>query len=163
MGIETVVAVAGLAVSAKGMMNQKAAAKDAKAASAASLAEQQKARSAQQAQAAQKDALARREEIRTERVKKAMILQSSENTGVSESSGSLGAVGAVTTLGDAAGGFAAGQTQLGKTASDALQRAADFATQAQNAQVDLSQAASLTSFGQSIFSAAGGLSAFKKS
>lgn len=116
--ISTVVAVAALAVAGAAAYQQsraaKAAAKDRKEASAISQAEQ----AAQQNQS-------RRAQVREERVRRAQILQSSQNTGVSQSSGELGATSA---LGSLIGGNVAAtarQTRSAAGVGGAMQSAAD--------------------------------------
>lgn len=89
--ISTIVAVAAVAVAAGSMymssQQAKAAAKDRKEAGAVSSAES----SAQRSQN-------RRQQVRDERVRRAQILQGSQNTGVSQSSGETGATSALGTL-----------------------------------------------------------------
>lgn len=89
--VSTIIAVAAVAVAAGSayMSSQeaKAAAKDRKKAAAVSQAEA----------AAQKNAN-RRQQVREERVRRAQIMQGSQNTGVSQSSGELGATSALGTL-----------------------------------------------------------------
>lgn len=58
---------------------------------------QEDARGQQMAQNASEAARERRQQIREERVKRAQILQSASNTGVSDSSGAAGAVGSLST------------------------------------------------------------------
>lgn len=112
------VAVVSLAVTAAAAYEQsrqsKAAAKDRKEAAAVSQAEQ----AAQQNQN-------RRQQIREERVRRATILQSSQNTGVSASSGELGATSA---LGSLISGNLAGMNRQSRSAAGigaANQSAAD--------------------------------------
>lgn len=89
--VSTIVAVAAVAVAAgsayMAQKNAKAAAKDRKEATKVGQAEQ----AAQRTQN-------RRQQVREERVRRAQIMQSSQNTGVSESSGELGATSALGTL-----------------------------------------------------------------
>lgn len=89
--VSTIVAVAAVAVAAgsayMAQKNAKAAAKDRKEAGRVGQAEQ----------AAQRNQ-SRRQQVREERVRRAQIMQSSQNTGVSESSGELGATSALGTL-----------------------------------------------------------------
>lgn len=89
--VSTIVAVAAVAVAVgsayMAQKNAKAAAKDRKEASQVGQAEQ----------AAQRNDN-RRQQVREERVRRAQIMQASENTGVSESSGELGATSALGTL-----------------------------------------------------------------
>lgn len=89
--VSTIVAVAAVAVAAGSMymssQEAKAAAKDRKQASQVSQAES----------AAQRNNN-RRQQVREERVRRAQIMQGSQNTGVSQSSGELGATSALGTL-----------------------------------------------------------------
>ncbi|SPF82139.1 hypothetical protein [Pseudomonas phage GP100] len=89
--VSTIVAVAAVAVAAGSMymssQEAKAAAKDRKQASQVSQAES----------AAQRNQN-RRQQVREERVRRAQIMQGSQNTGVSQSSGELGATSALGTL-----------------------------------------------------------------
>lgn len=89
--VSTIVAVAAVAVAAgsayMSAQAQKDAASDRKKAGQVSSAEQ----SAQRTQN-------RRQQVREERVRRAQIMQSSQNTGVSQSSGELGATSALGTL-----------------------------------------------------------------
>jgi hypothetical protein len=91
MGVEIAIAVVSLAVTAAAAYEQSqaasSAAKDRKKAAQISQAEQ--AAQAQQS---------RRSQVREERVRRATILQSSQNTGVSQSSGELGASSALGSL-----------------------------------------------------------------
>lgn len=89
--VSTIVAVAAVAVAAgsayMSAQAQKDAAKERKEAGKVSSAEQ----------AAQRNQN-RRQSIREERVRRAQVMQSAQNTGVSESSGELGATSALGTL-----------------------------------------------------------------
>lgn len=89
--ISTIVAVAAVAVTAGSMymssQEAKAAAKDRKQAAAVSQAESAANRNNN-----------RRQQVREERVRRAQIMQSSQNTGVSQSSGELGSTSALGTL-----------------------------------------------------------------
>lgn len=116
--VSTIVAVAAVAVAGAAAYQQsraaKAAAKDRKEAAAVSQAEQ----AAQQNQN-------RRAQVREERVRRASILQNSQNTGVSQSSGELGATSA---LGSLIGGNVAATSRQTRSAAGiggAMQSAAD--------------------------------------
>lgn len=107
MGVEVAIAVVSLATVAAGAYEQsrqaKSAAKDRKEAG----------RVAQAEQAAQMNQ-SRRAQVREERVRRAQVLQSAQNTGVSQSSGELGATSA---LGSLIGGNLAGMNRQQNTAS----------------------------------------------
>lgn len=86
--VSTIVAGAALAVAAGSAYSQAQAAKE-------SASERKKAGRVTQAENAASSAENRRQQIREERVRRATILQSSENTGVTASSGQLGAMSAL--------------------------------------------------------------------
>lgn len=117
MGLE-VAAWAALAVTvgstAMQMENQRKAA-----------GEQKDARKEQQAMNAAQAAQERRQQIREERIRRARILQSSANTGVSASSGEAGAVGGLATQLSGNVGFNRGQIRSAGMISDFQQNAQD--------------------------------------
>lgn len=118
MGVEVAIAAVGLAVGVASAYEQSrqasAAAKDRKRAGQVSQAEQ----------AAQQTAN-RRQQIREERVRRAQIVQSSVNTGVSGSSGELGSQSALGSL--ISGNVAATSRQVNSSAAigNLQQNAAD--------------------------------------
>ena len=115
----------------------------------------------QRAQNATQAAQERRQQLREERVRRARILQSSENTGVAGSSGEIGAVGALST-GLAAGiGANLGSLSAAERLSTISQGIADTNLNLGLAQSRAQEGAMLTSIGSTIFSAAGGASIFK--
>lgn len=124
MGIE-VIAAAALALNVVGAINQADAAKKAKDAQEDAQREQ---RAANAAQAAQE----RRQQIREERIKRARIVQASSNTGVSESSGEIGATGGLATQLGGNIGFNLGQLAHAQRTSESLQKASDYQTSAAN-------------------------------
>jgi len=83
---------------------------------------QQEQKAALAAQAAQE----RRQQIREERVRRARIIQAGENTGTSDSSGELGALGSLSTQLGTNIGFNLGQLSSANRRSDLLQSGADF-------------------------------------
>lgn len=106
----------------------------------------------QEAMNAARAAQERRQQIREERVRRARILQSSENTGVTESSGQIGAEGGLATQLSGNVGFNRGQIRSAGMISDFQQ----------NAQDAMDRAAMWGQVGQlsgSIFSASGGFGA----
>lgn len=118
--------IASAAVSAYGISQQQSNARDARNAARSSADLQRQARAQQQAQNAQQQAEARRAQVREERVRRARIIQSAENSGVSESSGALGAQGALSTNLSSNLGQQAGAALSGEKQSNLLQGAADF-------------------------------------
>lgn len=116
------------------------------------VGEQKKARREQEAVNAARAAQERRQQIREERIRRARIIQSSSNTGVSGSSGESGAVGGLSTQLQSNVGFNLG-----------MQRSAgEISIFQQNAQDALDRASLIGQIGQigqqavSIFSMGGG-------
>lgn len=89
--------------------------------------EGKKARREQEAMNAARAAQERRQQIREERIRRARILQASENTGVTESSGQLGAEGGLATQLSGNVGFNRGQIRSAGLISDFQQNAQDAA------------------------------------
>lgn len=94
---------------------------------------QKDARNQQIAQNAAERMNAQRQQIREERVKRARILQSAENTGTTGSSGAEGAVGGLATQLDTNIGISLGRQQSADLISGFQQSASDAAMNAQNA------------------------------
>lgn len=159
--ISTIVAVASLAVAAASAVAQHSAQKEAKQAAGKAAEEQRKARSEQAAELSAKAAAERRTQLREERIKRAKIIQASENTGVSESSGELGAVGNLNTQVGSNIGQNIGSLERAGNITALNQNAADFMSSSQNSIFDANQWGGVGSFGQSVFGAAGGFNAFK--
>ena len=112
-----------------------------------------RAENATAAQRAAEAANEKRKLIREERVKRARILQAGENTGTGESSGEFGALGGMATqLGNSLG-FNAGTLMRGRQAAGDLASAFKSDQEGQ-------KAAATGAIAMSIFSAAGGFSAF---
>lgn len=101
------------------------------------------ANATQQAAAAQKEANAiegaqqevratdsRRQRVREGRIRRAQIMAAAENQGTSQSSGALGAVGALNTNLGTMFSNSLGETTANRGISDNLQRAADYQSQA---------------------------------
>lgn len=110
---------------------------------------QEKAASEQKASNAAEAAKERRQQVREERVRRARIMQSSENTGVAGGSGEAGALGSLSTNLSSNIGFNLGALQRAGNISDFNQQAADAGNRAQTA-------GELGQLGMSVFSAAGG-------
>lgn len=162
MGIEIVLAAASLATGAISAQRQAEAQKEAKKDAKRAEAEQRKAQAEQRASNAAQSAAERRAQIREERVRRAKVIQASENTGVSGSSGEAGATANLaTTLGSNIGRNI-GALQTAENISQANQNAADFLGSAQSHQADASMWGTVGQLGQSIFSAAGGFNTLTK-
>lgn len=120
MGIEVLVGVALAAASAvSGFVTASAQAGAAKKAAAA----RKEATEVQTAQQRIQDRESRRQAIREERIRKAQILQQSETGGVTDSSGALGATGALGTNLGRAVGFQRSQERAAIGIGQANQRA----------------------------------------
>lgn len=93
--------------------------------------EQEKAQKEQQAMNAAKAAQERRQQIREERVRQARLLQASENTGATDSSGQIGAEGSLATQLQSNVGFNLGALRSAGNISRFNQNAADYLEEAQ--------------------------------
>ena len=125
-GASTIAAGVGVATAAYGASQQRDAARDAARDALRGRNAQQNAQEEQKAQAAAAQADSRRAQIREERVRRARILQSSENTGMTESSGAAGALSGLNTNLQSNLGRQAGAALSGERQSASLQQAADF-------------------------------------
>jgi hypothetical protein len=161
MGLDPVtIGIAGLALGAVSTIQQMEAASDAKSARNQAAEEQRKAQAEQKAMNAQQQAAARRQAIREERVKRARIMQASENTGTSFSSSEAGATGGLSTQLGGNLGFSLGQYNSAARMSDYGQSAANFLSSADNKMTQANMWGGVGSLGMSIFSQAGGFKAF---
>jgi hypothetical protein len=115
MGLETILLLSVTAASAVG---QRVAARKAARAS-------RTANNIQTATGQRENLLARRKAAREERIRRARLLQSSENQGVAGSSGSLGALSSLSTNAGAAIAAQSGNAVAAAGISAALQRKAD--------------------------------------
>src|SRR5574341_325386 len=141
MGIETVLLVGSLLTTAYAVSKQQEAQQEARK-------EQKKAKAEQGAINAAKAAQEQRQQIREERIRRARILQASENTGVSESSGQVGAVSGLSTQLQTNLGFNEGMISSANRITEFQQNAADALGEADRWK-------QIGSLSQSIFSAAG--------
>lgn len=141
------VAIASLIMTAVATVKQQEAASDARK-------EQKKQRQEQQAVNAEQAAREKRQQIREERIRRAQILQASENTGVAGSSGEMGATGNLSTQLSANLGFTSGQQRHASNMSIFQQKEADALGRGQ-------MWAGVGNISSSIFSASGGFGAFK--
>lgn len=160
MGIETIIGIASLATGVAGAVAQKQAQDKAASAQKKSAAEQAKARQEQQAGQAAQAAQERRAQIREERARRARILQSSENTGVGISSGSLGATGSLATELGANLGANLGAQQRANNISSFNQNAADYLSSAQSHINTANTWGQVGSLSTSIFNSVGGFKNF---
>lgn len=130
---------------------RKEAKKDAKRAAN----EQRKAQSEQRAQQAAQQAAERRQQIREERVRRAKILQSAQNTGTAGGSGVAGAVGSLSTQLGANIGMNLGAIQASNRISAFMQNAADYNLASQNHMFNADNAQAIGSAAVSIFGSMG--------
>ena len=152
----TIIAIAGLAVSAGAAYAQYENGKDAQRAQQQAADEQRKARGEEAAINAAKASQERRQQIRDERIRRGQIVNASANTGTSDSSGMAGALGSMSTQLGANMGFNQGMYMAGQRIGRHNQNAADFNANAQSAANRASMWGSVGGVGQSIFGAAGG-------
>jgi hypothetical protein len=122
MGIEVAIGVALAAASAVGGVMQASA--QASAAKKSARA-QREAIDIETASQQISDRESRRQAIREERVRRAQVLQASETSGVTNSSGSLGATSSLGTSLGSAVGFQSGQTKAAMGIGAANQRLVD--------------------------------------
>lgn len=128
MGIEVLIGVALAAASvAGGFVQASAQSKAAKEAAAA----QREANDIQSAAQTVENRQNRRQAIREERIRRARIIQQSETTGVSGSSGQIGATGSLNTNTGNAIGFQSTQERAAYGIGQANQRAVDARTRGQ--------------------------------
>lgn len=162
MGVVTAtIATLAAVASTVGAVQGYEARKDAQKANKAAANEQRKVQGEQKALNFQAQAEERRKQVREERVRRAKLLQASNNTGGAGSSGELGAVGSLATQLNANIGINLGKAAAGNRISGYLQNAADFNTASQNAMMDAQNGDALFGVGMNIFNAAGGVNAFK--
>lgn len=154
MGILT--ALAGLAVAAYGAKEQRSAQKDAEKAQKRAINEQKTARAEQEAVNARQAAEERRQQIREERVRRAQVIQSSANTGVSGSSGEIGAVSNLSNQLGSNIGYNTSQIRAANNITAANQRASDFLSSAQSKINSANQWGQVSGLGLNIFQAGGG-------
>ncbi len=151
------IALAGAAIAVDGYVKGEEARKNAGEAAQRGKVAQEKQQSEAKAQNAQAAANERRRQIREERVRRARILQSSENTGVEGSSGEAGAIGSLETTFATAVGENVGKIASADRTSGYLQDQSNAQFQFNQAQSDMQAGQSQMNLGTSIFSQAGGL------
>lgn len=123
--------------------------------------EQLKATAEQNAANAQKQAAERRQQVREERVRRAKILQASENTGTDASSGEMGAMGALSSQYNTAVASDVGAQASAQRISIFSQNAANYSSSAVQNDMQAQQANQLFALSGTIFNATGGSTAVK--
>ena len=146
MGMEIV----GYVIMAAGAINSAMEQQEAKKNAANSADEQRKARQEQKASQAQQAAEEKRKMVREERVRRAKILQASENTGVADSSGEAGALGSLATQFSSNTGSNNSSARQGQMIGNYNQAAADFSSAAQGNMQQAAQWQQLSSIGGDI-------------
>ena len=159
--VSSIIAIGALVVGAVGAYQGYQGRKDAAQANQMAAEEGKKTRAEQQALNAQNAAIEQRKLIREERVRRGMIMQNSENTGTSESSGQLGAAGSLATELGSNLGINSGRVAAGGRISGYMQNAADFNLAAQNASNKAQNGDQLFSLSMSVFQGAGGYGSVK--
>lgn len=161
--ITTIAAVVGAAAAVGGAYMSIEARSDARKAQGRSRQAQLRAQAEQRAANASEAAKERRQQIREERIRRARILQSSENTGVAGSSGEFGALGSLATQLNANLGDSAGRRQRADNMSLFGQQQADANADINSALNDQQVGQSIFSMGGTLFNAAGGIGTIKDS
>lgn len=155
--VTSVVAIAGLALAAGGMAMSYSAQRRAKSQQEKAAREAEAAQREQSAQRASERAAEQRQQYRQERIRRGQILQAAENTGTAESSGEMGALSSLATqLADNTGQNTAAY-QRGQRISVFSQNAANYQGQAQASMGRARMFDQLSSIGQSIYGAGGGM------
>lgn len=128
--LTSIVAAIGLAVGVAGVVASRNQARKAQAAADESAKWQEQTQAENAASNAREAAVARRQQIREERIKRAQILQASETAGTSDSSGELGATGGMATQLGSNMGQSQGMYLQGQRISYNNQAAANWASRA---------------------------------
>ena len=161
MGFLIAAAIIGGTVAVAGTVNADKARKEAAESGRKAEAEGKKIQAEGKANNAAQAAAERRSQIREERVRRARIMQSSENTGVDSSSGEAGALGSLATGLGSNIGSNLGRIASANRVSEYNQNIATFQGDAQNSLFKAQKYDSMASLGSSIFSAAGGFGTLK--
>jgi hypothetical protein len=156
MGLE-VIALASLAMGAVSAYNAYDQRQEAASQMRKSAREQKKIQSEQKALQYQQQAQERRQQIREERVRRAMLLQASENSGTVGSSGESGGLSSMASQLTNNLGINAGRAAAGDRMSIFAQNAANFNLGAQQAMHNAQNADAMFGLSMNIFSASGGV------
>jgi len=158
--LTTFLAAAAVGVGAYSAYGSYQAGKDQRAALEGQAAENRKIQSEQTAINYQKQAQEQRQMIREERVRRAQLLQMSENTGTTGGSGESGAISGMGTQLANNLGINQGLAEAGKRIGGYAQNAADFGFAAQSAAISAQNYNQLFGLSMSIFQGAGGFKSF---
>lgn len=156
MAAATTLAWIGLAVAAGGTALSYSQQRRAQSLQEDAADDQRRGNAIQSAQQAQQAAQERRQQIREERIKRASILNSSENSGASGSSGEMGATGGMSTQLGANLGMNGSAILAGQAITGFGQSAANNIQSAQTAQGRGQMWGQVAGIGGSMFGQAGG-------
>ena len=145
------------AMAVGGHMEQSRLSKKASRERSRAFEQQREAQRKQDAREQAQLAFSRRQQVREERVRRAQILQRSQNLGVAGGSGALGSVGALGTLTGSAMGQQLFQGQAASSISGNLQAASAFETSAMNLDMKSREMQGYSQMGSSLFIQAGGI------
>jgi hypothetical protein len=159
--LTTLIAGASLAMGGISYLEGQSARQDAAESNKKAQAEGEKMQGEARARNAADAANERRAQIREERVRRARILQSAENTGVSGSSGEFGAMGSLSTTLSSNIGSNLGKLNSAQRSSEYAQNAANFQGDASESMFKAQKMDSLFSLSGSIFNASGGFGTLK--
>lgn len=154
--VSSIIAAAALTVGVASAYQQRQSAKEQRRAMQQAAYEEKKVRAVSAAQNTFRQAQEQRQQIREERVRRAQIMQASENAGVSGSSGAMGAVGALSTNLNSNVGFNRSSAAAGQLITGFSQNAADYNTTASKWGFRAQTAGSISGLGMNIFQSAGG-------
>jgi hypothetical protein len=136
MGLELVLGAVSAIVGIFGAIGQADAANRSAAAQAQAAAQQKEANQVQAAGQENVSTESRRQRVREGRIRRAQIIASSENAGTGQSSGQIGAVGAISTNLAGLVGSSLGESATNRGINVATQRSADFMGVARQAEAD---------------------------
>lgn len=125
-GFTTILLGIGLGLGAIGTYQSMKETREARRQAEAAARRQESVRSEQAAGNAREAAMANRERIREERVRRAQIMAAAENTGTSNSSVEMGALGGMATQFGSASGASGGMFMMGQRISLLQQQASDL-------------------------------------
>ena len=155
MAALTTIALVGLAVGTVGTIASMSQQRKAAKAAEQSSAWQENSQAEQSAANARESAIARRQAIREERVKRALILQASETAGTSGSSGEVGALGGMSTQLGSNMGTSQGMVMQGQRISFNNQAASNWGAKAGTYQNRSNAYQQLGNFGFGVMQQAG--------
>lgn len=159
--VTTIIAAASLAVAAGGAYMNYKQQRAASRAQQEAADEQRGIQSEQHAANAEQAAAERRQQIREQRIRRAQILQSAENTGTDMSSGELGALSSISTQFNSNVGANLSAISRANRMSGMSQRAADASSRAAQHSMNAGVAQGLSNIGGSLFQTAGGWGALR--